>query len=209
MKATASPIGVQSLAYEPSAHAVYPDAQVSHEVEQMRAAIRGDTAAMRSIYEREAPRLLQRLGHLCGDPAIAQDLLQECFLRAFAGEASFSGASKAGPWLHGVALNLWRNEVRKRGRQRELLHKSGGSVEPRALAAPTEAHEHDELQARLRRALDTLSPELREAFVLRVLEGLALAEASALAGVSIATLSRRATKAETKIRGYFNAEMCI
>jgi RNA polymerase sigma-70 factor (ECF subfamily) len=203
MKATASGIAFQGRAFEASAPAVYPESQVSREVEEMRAAIAGDSAAMRSIYQREAPRLLRRLGHLCGDRAMAQDILQECFLRAFAGEASFSGSSKAAPWLHGVAVNLWRNEVRKRGRRRGLLRRGARAVEPRALAAPSDAHEHDELARQLQAALATMSPELGEAFVLRVLEDLPLAEASSLAGVSMSTLSRRSARAESTIRSFF------
>lgn len=55
-------------------------------------------------------------------PTMAQDLTQECFLRAFAGEVSFAGTSAAAPWLHGVALNLWRNERRKHERRRGPLY---------------------------------------------------------------------------------------
>ncbi|KIG14458.1 RNA polymerase sigma-54 factor RpoN [Enhygromyxa salina] len=203
MTRLASDVDVESLAFEAGVGAVYAVPEVSREVELMRAAIAGDPAAMRSIYEREAPRLLRRLGHLCGDPALAQDLLQECFLRAFAGEVSFSGTSTAAPWLHGVALNLWRNELRKRERRGGLLRRQGEALEPRALAAPGERREHDELALRLREALATLDPKLREAFVLRVLEELPLAQASVLAGVSMATLSRRTKRAEAKLRSHF------
>jgi RNA polymerase sigma-70 factor (ECF subfamily) len=177
---------------------------VSREIEQLRAAIAGNDEAMRAVYEREAPRLLRRLVHLCGGEALAQDLLQECFLRAFAGDVSFSGASTTAPWLHGIAINLWRNEVRKRSRRRGLLRRIGNPVEPQAPVAPDARQDHDDLKALLQRALDTLGPKLREAFVLRVIEGLSLAEASALAQVSLATLSRRARKAKARIRRFFD-----
>jgi RNA polymerase sigma-70 factor (ECF subfamily) len=190
--------------FEASVVNVYPRSVASREIEQVRAAVAGDDAAMRAIYEREAPRLLRRLVHLCGDDALAQDLLQECFLRAFAGEASFSGASAAAPWLHGIAINLWRNEVRKQSRRRGVLRRIGNPVQPQAPTAPDARQDHDDSKALLERALDTLSPKLREAFVLRVVEGLSLAEASALAQVSVATLSRRARKAEAKIRRFFD-----
>lgn len=182
---------------------VYPRVAVQSEVEQMRAAIAGDAAAMCSIYEREAPRMLRRLGHLCGDPSHAQDLLQECFTRAFAGEVSFAGTSTTAAFLHGIALNLWRNELRKQTRRRWLLRLRRSSVEPQALPAPSAQQEHDELQQRLRAALAALSPDLREAFVLRVLEQLPLAEAAVLAEVSQATLSRRARRAEEQVRAHF------
>lgn len=202
----AADAGVDSLAGEDAVPTDYPASSVGREIDQMHAAVGGDPHAMRSIYEREAPRLLARLRYLCGDPALAQDLLQECFLRAFAGEARFSGASAAGPWLHGVAVNLWRNKARKQQRRRGLLGRSGGLLEPRTLPGPSEVQAHDELEARLDLALARLRAPLREAFVLRVVEELPLAEAAALAGVSKATLSRRAREAQHQLREQFAEE---
>lgn len=204
MHASASALDVEM--FEGSNPAVYARSSVSLEIEQMRAAIAGDAAAMRTIYEREAPRLLRRLRHLCADPNLAQDLVQECFTRAFAGEVSFAGTAAAAPYLHGIALNLWRNELRKRERRRWLLRARASNVEPRALSAPGERQAHDELQLRLRAALASLRPPLREAFVLRVLEQLPLAEAATLTGVSLATLSRRARRAEAQVRDYFETQ---
>ena len=148
MESSASTFSGEELAFVGDA-SVYPRTAVKPEVEQMRAAIAGDAAAMRSIYEREAPRLLRRLGHLCGDASHAQDLLQECFTRAFAGEVSFAGTSTTAAFLHGIALNLWRNELRKQTRRRWLLRLRGSSVEPQALPAASAQQEHDELQQRL------------------------------------------------------------
>ncbi|MCA9685509.1 MAG: sigma-70 family RNA polymerase sigma factor, partial [Myxococcales bacterium] len=118
-------------------------------------------------------------------------------------EVSFAGTSTTAAFLHGIALNLWRNELRKQTRRRWLLRLRGSSVEPQALPAASAQQEHDELQQRLRAALAALSPDLREAFVLRVLEQLPLAEAAALAEVSQATLSRRARRAEEQVRAHF------
>ena len=201
MKAAAT-----AMSFERGLPEVYAETRVSREIEEMHAAIAGDAKAMRSIYQREAPPLLRRLTHLCGERALAQDILQDCFLKAFSGEANFAGSSRASTWLHGIAVNLWRNEVRKRGRRRGLLRRGSRAVEPRALAAPDAGAQVDELQARLRRALESLKPDLREAFVLRVIEDMPLAEAADLTGVSMSTLSRRARKAEGQVRKHFASD---
>lgn len=201
MKAAAT-----AMSFERGLRDVYAETRVSREIEEMHAAIAGDAKAMRSIYQREAPPLLRRLTHLCGERALAQDLLQDCFLKAFSGEANFAGSSRASTWLHGIAVNLWRNELRKRGRRRGLLRRGTPSVVPTALAAPDEGTALDELQSQLQRALESLSPDLREAFVLRVIEELPLAEAAALTGLSMATLSRRARKAEGQVRKHFASD---
>jgi RNA polymerase sigma-70 factor (ECF subfamily) len=168
------------------------------ERQQILAARAGDRAQMRAIYEAEAPRLLRRLRHLTGDLAWAQDLTHDVFVVAFSGRAPFEGTSAHSTWLHGIALNMWRNDRRKAKRRRRLL----ASFEPRVqeAAAASEAVMLDELQHQLDAALAELPDPLREAFVLRVIEALSLREAAALAGVSEPTLSKRARKAEARVR---------
>jgi RNA polymerase sigma-70 factor (ECF subfamily) len=167
--------------------------------QQILAARSGDRASMRVIYEAEAPRLLRRLRHLTGDAVKAQDLTHDTFMVAFSGRAPFDGTAARSTWLYGIALNLWRNQQRKSKRRRRLL----AAVERPPPVQPTAVSEGvvlDELQQRLDTALAELPDTLREAFVLRVLEALSLREAASLAGVSEATVSKRARKAEARVR---------
>jgi RNA polymerase sigma-70 factor (ECF subfamily) len=162
------------------------------------AARRGDRASMQAIYEAEAPTLLRRLRHLTGDLGYAQDLTHDVFVVAFAGRAPFDGTASLATWLYGIALNKWRNDQRKSKRREALL-----AVRPAAErrgSDVTEAVEVDELQRRLDAALVELPGPLREAFVLRAIEALPLHEAAQLAGVSQATMSKRARKAEAQVR---------
>jgi RNA polymerase sigma-70 factor (ECF subfamily) len=163
------------------------------------AARRGDRASMQAIYEAEAPRLLRRLRHLTGSDERAQDLTHDAFVVAFSGRAAFAGEAALSTWLYGVALNLWRNDRRK-SRRRKALLAARRPAEPAALESASAGVVVDELQRRLDDALARLSAPLREAFVLRAIEGLPLREAAQLAGVSQATMSKRARKAEARVR---------
>jgi RNA polymerase sigma-70 factor, ECF subfamily len=169
------------------------------ERQQIIAARAGDRASMRAIYETEAPRLLRRLRHLTGDPVRAQDLTHDVFVVAFSGRAPFDGTASQATWLYGIALNKLRNDRRKSQRRRRLL---AAAPEPRAQApgAASDAVVLDELQRSLDAALAELTDGLREAFVLRVIEALSLREAATLAGVSESTMSKRASKAEARVR---------
>jgi RNA polymerase sigma-70 factor (ECF subfamily) len=161
------------------------------------AARQGDRASMQAIYEAEAPRLLRRLRHLTGNLTLAQDLTHDVFVVAFSGRASFDGNAPVSSWLYGIARNTWLNDRRKLQRRAALL----AARPPEASSADaSEVVVVDELQRRLDVALSELPERLREAFVLRVIEGLPVREAAQLAGVSLSTLSKRARAAEARIR---------
>jgi RNA polymerase sigma-70 factor, ECF subfamily len=172
------------------------------------AARAGDRASMQALYQAEAARLQRRLQHLTGDPVVAQDLTHDVFVIAFGGRSGFLGDARASTWLYGIARNLWRNHRRKaRRRDRLLAAHSPGPVLAESLdhAAASEAVAHAELARRLAAALAGLSEPLREAFVLRAIEQLPLTEAAALAGVAESTLSKRASKAEARVRAVIEA----
>lgn len=179
------------------------------ERQQILAARAGDRASMQAIYEAEAPCLLRRLRHLTGDLVRAQDLTHDVFVVAFSGGAPFDGTAAQSTWLYGIALNMWRNDRRKSQRRRKLL---AAALEPRAQplastpAATSEGLILDELQQRLDAALAELSDPLREAFVLRVIDALSLREAAALSGVSESLISKRARKAEERVRAALQSE---
>jgi RNA polymerase sigma factor (sigma-70 family) len=162
------------------------------------AARQGDRASMRAIYEAEAPNLVRRLRHLTGDLGHAQDLAHDVFVVAFSGRAPFDGGASLSTWLHGIALNKWRNDQRKSKRRSALLAARPATMQRGRDAS--EAVDVDELQRRFDAAVAELSVPLREAFVLRVIEALPLHEAAQLAGVSQPTMSKRARKAEAQVR---------
>ncbi len=176
-----------------------PDEEARAQCQQILAARSGDRASMRAIYEAEAPRLLRRLRHLTGEPVKAQDLTHDVFVVAFSGRASFDGTASRSTWLYGIAKNMWRNHRRKLQRRRQILAAADRPA-PVDASVVSESVVLDELQRRLDAALAELPDSLREAFVLRVLEALPLREAAMLASVSEPTLSKRARRAEARVR---------
>ena len=55
--------------------------------------------------------------HLCGDRTDAEDLLQETLLRAMGAYSELRGLERAKAWLFAIATNVWRDQLRGRGRR--------------------------------------------------------------------------------------------
>ena len=86
----------------------------------IRAAAAGDLAAFERVvraYQQHVWRFLRRL---LGDPAAAEDVAQETFLRVYRGLPRFAHQAKFSTWVFQIARNAGIDELRKRQRQARL-----------------------------------------------------------------------------------------
>src|SRR5215210_6506370 len=119
------------------------------------------------LYAEHAGSLYAFLAYRTGDRARAEDLLADAFERALRARRRFDPRRESQKaWLYSIALNLLRDDARRRGAEARALERSGaasrgaeGANDP-ALAA---VESRDELG----RALERLSAEEREAIALR------------------------------------------
>jgi RNA polymerase sigma-70 factor (ECF subfamily) len=143
-----------------------------------------DPAAFTDLYRRWQGRVVPYLHRLVGDPATAEDLFQESFLRALEGRARrWTSPSGFSGWLFRVATRLGLDTLRRR--RRHPL----GPIDPEpAAGAPPRDHE---LADELRRAVAALPDSLRTVFLLRAQEEQTYAEIARTLGVSeVAVRSR-------------------
>ncbi|MFL5731830.1 MAG: RNA polymerase sigma factor [Chloroflexia bacterium] len=73
---------------------------------------RQDAAEFRRLYEAFAPELGRYLARLCGDPGLAEDLLQETFVKAYRALPRTRGMLIPRPWLYRIATNAARSAAR-------------------------------------------------------------------------------------------------
>ncbi|MBW2465255.1 MAG: sigma-70 family RNA polymerase sigma factor, partial [Deltaproteobacteria bacterium] len=73
---------------------------------------RGDREAFDAIYDRYRPRVFAFLGRLSGDRVLAEDLLQETFVRLARRAPDLDAATRLRPWLFTVARNLFLDHRR-------------------------------------------------------------------------------------------------
>ena len=167
-------------------------------VERARA---GDMRAWAQLYQRHFDRVCRRLAFFVGRATIAEDLTQETFARAIVSIRTFDGRSSFSTWICAIAGNVARNYLRSQETQRRATRRLAECAD---LLHPGEDGERVQLRrarcAALYGALEELPEHLREAFVLREVEGLTMREAAAQAGVSTNNMTVRAWRARTKIR---------
>lgn len=156
--------------------------------EALRACTRGDRAALRAIYDAEAPRMLGVARRLLRRPALAEEAVQDAFVLIWRQAASFDpNRGQARTWIYAIlrnrALNILRGEARL-----ELVD----DFEPMSLESPEE--DAEAICARLseagalRRCLDRLAPLRREAVVLAYVQGLSHGELAGRLGLPLGTI---------------------
>lgn len=147
---------------------------------------------LNQLYQAYQRELLLYLYSLCGNRPLAEDLMQETFLKALLSLPESHPNLKA--WLYLVARNLFFNH-QKRERN---LHPEGISENlPDAHAVPLEQILADERTQALCAALNTLEPRRREVMQLQYFSGLSLREIAAVLHISpeyVRVLAHRARK---------------
>ena len=143
---------------------------------------RGDGEVLAELYREVAPGMLNYLYRFIRDRALAEDLLQEVFLRIHKVRHTYRPDSPARPWLFAIARYVAIDALRKKTRRREVAYEDGflNAASPDAL----EQTERSESMEQVERALDGLPGGQREAFVLTKVAGLRVQEASAVLGIS-------------------------
>jgi RNA polymerase sigma-70 factor (ECF subfamily) len=161
---------------------------------------RGDPRAFEEVYRAHAGRLYSVACRMVGNPADAEDLLQDIFLAAHRKLDSFRGDSALGTWLYRLATNLCLDHLRSRAARTSqmtdalddepsLADRSSRGLADRALA-----------RVDLERALAQLPEGCRAAFVLHDVEGLEHREVAEVLGVAEGTSKSQVHKARLRLR---------
>ena len=162
-------------------------------VERLRA---GEAAAFDAVHQRFNVRLFNFLARLCRRRDVAEDLLEETWLRLVARAPGLRCDTRLGPWLFTVARNLYFSY--RRSRLVEDSHAAGliglwpcGSPRP----SPFDWTAASETERRIEDAFAALPVAYREALLLVVVEGLSPAEASKVCGISPEAMRQRLSRA--------------
>jgi len=133
----------------------------------------GDTRAATKLVGRHS-QALARFAASSGEREGIEELVQDTFVRAFGSLDSFRNESSLRTWLFTIERNLMldRRRAEKRDRETVPIEEADRVSEYGALDALIA----EEVQERVRRSLDSLSPTQREVFTLRVQQGLSYKE---------------------------------
>ncbi len=182
--------------------------------ELMRAVQAGDEAAFALLYRRYERRLLAFLVPYVGDTALAEDLLQETFLRVFRQRSSYEPRAPLRTWLFAIARNLALDQLRRRRTRREPTPPSGeaSQVEADPEKLPNPAPDAlgilagREAATALRAELLELPEEDRAVILLSRLEGLRYWEIAEVLGSTEGAVKVRAHRALLTLRKRLHRE---
>jgi RNA polymerase sigma-70 factor (ECF subfamily) len=170
-----------------------------HETDLLAKARRGNLFAFEEIVRRHQRRVYGVAFRIVRRHDVADDVVQEAFIRAHQSLGSFELGRPFGPWIATIAANLALNHVRSPRFREEGLPETHESV-PAATPTPLEGVLDREADAQLRAALEGLPPEQRAVFVLRVVEDLSYREIAESLGISMGTVMSRLARAREKLR---------
>jgi RNA polymerase sigma factor (sigma-70 family) len=160
----------------------------------------GDPDAFDAVHDAFNVRLFNFLARLSRRREVAEDLLEETWMRLVTKGAQLRPDTQLGPWLFTVARNLYASY--RRSRMLEDSHAAGllglwpsGSPHP----SPFEVATANETARRIEAAIGALPLAHREALLLVVVEGLRPAEAASVCGVTPEAMRQRLSRARAAL----------
>jgi RNA polymerase sigma factor (sigma-70 family) len=163
-----------------------------------------DPQAFGALYRAHAVPLTAYFLRRTGDAETAADLTAETFAAALDGAARFDPARGAPVgWLYGIArhqLALWRRRGHVEDRARRRLGMERLEPTPAALERLVEAAEREATAIAVRRALEQLPDEQRDAVTARVVDGAAYEDIATTSGATAPAARQRVSRALTRLR---------
>jgi RNA polymerase sigma-70 factor, ECF subfamily len=150
----------------------------------------GDVDAFGELYREHAGRVFALCVRMSGDRLHARELMQDVFVRAWERLGSFRGDASFGSWLHRLAVNVVLTGVRtdRRRDARVTLAEDLAAAESGRGSAGGVVAADPGTAIDLERAIATLPPGARSAFVLHDVEGFSHAEIAELTGLAEGTI---------------------
>ncbi len=164
-------------------------------------------AAINELIEVHSEKAYADAYRLTGNQADACDLVQETFLRVIKKAEQYDPAFDFGGWLHRVLFRVYLNGRRSTARRREVPLEpvyaddtAGAERHSDPAGSPDKIMENNELRARIVRALDALSPDMRACVVLVDIEGSDYEQAAETLGWPVGSVSGRLFRARRILR---------
>lgn len=161
----------------------------------------GDAGAYAGLVARYRDRLGRYAVHMLGDREDAEEALQDTFVRAYRSLPRCDDPARFGPWVYGILVNRCRTSGARAARRRRLFVRDAVALSNGAV--PADAAERAEFDDVIRWALAHLSPEHREAFLLKHVEDLEYDEMARLTGAGVSALKMRVKRAREQLRAIF------
>jgi RNA polymerase sigma-70 factor, ECF subfamily len=166
----------------------------------MEGYLAGQIEAFDGLYTALSGRLRGYLLSQCRDPALADDLLQDCFLQMHRSRRTYEPGRPVTPWVFAIARHVLLMKRRSTGRRLRFEERLAADV-------ATGDAPRDDLKTlverdEVRRALDRVPADQREALLLHHVQGWSFAEIAARLGIRVNAAKTRAFRGMKKMKGH-------
>ena len=168
----------------------------------------GDRNAFDELVRRYSSRMVNVAYQVLGDRELAEDVAQETFLRAYKSAARYRQISKFSTWLYTIALNLCRNELRRRKFKTYSLEGMAERDEeskvrvdiPDEKTQPDLDLERKEAGTLVRQAVEKLPEKFKTPLVLRDIQELTYEEISEILDLPEGTVKSRINRGRLRVK---------
>jgi RNA polymerase sigma-70 factor (ECF subfamily) len=176
--------------------------KVDHDL--LRRVKEGDMVAFSKLVDRYRNRLMNVIGRMLNSAEEAEDIVQETFLRVYQHRDSFDFKHCFSTWLYTIALNLARNELRKKKKYRfvDIFDMQNKEVE-----TAVEAKIPSNLGPALEAAINQLPEKYKTAFILRDIEEMPYDEVARVLSIPLGTVKSRVNRARSILRDKLKPRM--
>lgn len=162
----------------------------------------GDTDAFGELIRRHQSRVRTFLRRLTRDPALADDLAQDCFLHAWDKLRSYTGRGSFVGWLLRIAWTTFLQSKRRSTRYAEVLSEAGHEADALGRTHTSAAEDVGDLD----RLLAILSEEERAVIVMSYACGMSHREIAEAVGQPVGTVKSLIFRGKQKVRTHFELE---
>jgi RNA polymerase sigma-70 factor (ECF subfamily) len=159
----------------------------------------GDAAAFAVLYDELAPRLYRYALRQTRSRTASEDVVQQTFLQIHSARDRFVRGASALTWAYAIARRLLIDAGRRRGREELRGEGDLGAEQASSAVAADEAMHRKQQERAARQDLERLPLALREAFTLVKLEGLSVAEAAEVLGITRGMVKIRTHRAKVAL----------
>ena len=166
----------------------------------LESCIAGNPTAIQAFVQHHQRLVFAFLTRLLGTDSAIEDLAQEVFVRALRALPRFDvrGPARVSTWLLTIASRLVLDEKRRAPQVSMILELDATASMP--VDSPERIQHRRELAAALGKAVRTLSPDQREAFILAEVHGLTMDELAEVTRVAVGTAKARLSRARERLR---------
>ncbi len=169
----------------------------------------GDSEAVVALYDRYKKRLFRTALAITDDQGAAEEMLQDCFLKAYRSLSRVDCSAPLGPWLHRIVVNLSYNWVVKRRPWFVSVEEMIDRLVAAPQLSPEHAYERKELHRRLHEAINSLNIHHRLVVMLFYLQGFSLTEIAYILECPVGTVKSRLHHARKILKGKLAEEKAV